>query len=347
MTDSQWLDLLKVIDGDLLDPLPAGLIIDSPWLPGWAGVSIMDYFSDDRAWLQSNLKAARQFERIMFLPGFWAEYGMCTEPSAFGSKCIWHENDFPSAGKMLFRYEDVNNLTKPNCRSDGLLPFVIKRLRRCRGAIEDSGHRIRFAVSRGPLNVASYLLGHTELLLGLKIQPEEIHKLLSLATDFIVDWLVYQAECFDTIGGVFILDDLIGFLGDNDFQQFVLPYFKKIFSCLNVPVRMLHNDAAGLITARYLSEMGVNVFNFSFKHSLDEIRRLAGQYVVLLGNIPPRDVMAQGTPEDVRNSVIAALASIDDKRRLILSCGGGMPPQASTANVQAFIDTIQNAGLHP
>jgi uroporphyrinogen decarboxylase len=110
---------------------------------------------------------------------------------------------------------------------------------------------------------------------------------------------------------------------------------------------MLHNDAAGLITARYLSEMGVNVFNFSFKHSLDEIRRLAGQYVVLLGNIPPRDVMAQGTPEDVRNSVIAALASIDDKRRLILSCGGGMPPQASTANVQAFIDTIQNAGLHP
>ncbi|MGD0382258.1 MAG: uroporphyrinogen decarboxylase family protein [Thermoguttaceae bacterium] len=347
MTDSQWLDLLKVIDGDLLDPLPAGLIIDSPWLPGWAGVSIMDYFSDDRAWLQSNLKAARQFERIMFLPGFWAEYGMCTEPSAFGAKCIWHENDFPSAGKMLFRYEDVNNLTKPNCRSDGLLPFVIKRLRRCRRAIEDSGHRIRFAVSRGPLNVASYLLGHTELLIGVKIQPGEIHKLLSLATDFIVDWLAYQAECFDTIGGVFILDDLIGFLGDKDFREFVLPYFKKIFACLNVPVRMLHNDAAGLITARYLSEMGVNVFNFSFKHGLDEIRRLAGESVVLLGNIPPRDVMAQGTGDDVRRNVRAALATIEDKRRLILSCGGGMPPQASTANVQAFIDTIQNGSLHP
>jgi uroporphyrinogen decarboxylase len=347
MTDSQWLDLLKVIDGDLLDPVPAGLVIDSPWLPGWAGISIMDYFSDDRAWLETNLKAARQFDRIMFLPGFWAEYGMCTEPSAFGAKCIWHENDFPSAGKMLFRYEDVNNLTKPNCRSDGLLPFVIKRLRRCRRAIEDSGHRIRFAVSRGPLNVASYLLGHTELLIGVKIQPEEIHKLLSLATDFIVDWLVYQAECFDTIGGVFILDDLIGFLGDKDFQEFVLPYFKKIFACLNVPARMLHNDAAGLITARYLSEMGVNVFNFSFKHGLDEIRRLAGESVVLLGNIPPRDVMAQGTPDDVRRSVTAALASIDNKRRLILSCGGGMPPQASTANVQAFIDTIQNGGLYP
>jgi uroporphyrinogen-III decarboxylase len=345
MTDPQWFDLLKIIDGDLLDPLPAGLIIDSPWLPGWAGISIMDYFTNDRAWLEANLKVLRQFPQVVFLPGFWAEFGMCTEPSAFGAKCIWHENDFPSAGKTLFRYEDVNNLTKPNCRTDGLLPFVIKRLRRCRREIEDSGHRIRFAVSRGPLNIASYLLGHTELLLGVKIQGEEIHKLLSLATEFIVDWLAYQKECFDTIEGVFILDDLIGFLRDDDFKQFVLPYFKKIFSCLNVPVRMLHNDAAGLVTARHLAEMGVNVFNFSFKHGLSEIRSLAGESVVLLGNIPPRDVLAQGTPDDVRKSVKAALTSIEDKRRLILSCGGGMPPNASTANVQAFCEAVQNAEI--
>ncbi len=346
MTDSQWLDLLKVIDGVLLDPIPAGLIIDSPWLPAWAGISIMDYFTDDRLWLEANLKAVRQFERIMFLPGFWLEYGMCTEPSAFGAKCIWYENEFPNVGKILHRYEDIHNLVKPNCTSDGLLPFVIKRLRRNRAAIERSGHRIRFAVSRGPMNISTYLLGHTELLLGVKIQPEEIHELLSLVTDFIVDWLVYQAECFDSIAGIFILDDLIGFLGEKDFQEFALPYLKKIFTCLDVPVRMLHNDAAGLITARYLAEMGVNLFNFSFKHSLSEIRRLAGESVVFLGNIPPRDVMAQGSPEDVRHSVIDALASIGDKRRLILSCGGGMPPQAPTANVQEFIDTIQNSELH-
>ena len=338
MTDPQWFDMLRVINGDLLDPVPRGLIIDSPWLPGWAGIRMLDYFADDRIWLEANLKAVRQFGRIMFLPGFWAEYGMCTEPSAFGAKCIWQENAFPSVGKMLNGYEDIHKLTKPDCRTDGLLPFVVNRLRRCRGAIEEAGHRVRFAVSRGPLNIASYLLGHTETMIGVKLQPEEIHKLLKLVTDFIIDWLVYQAECFDSIGGIFILDDLIGFLGESDFQHFALPYLKRIFSCLDVPVRMLHNDAAGLITARHLSEMGVNVFNFSFKHGLDEIRRLAGESVVLLGNIPPRDVMAQGTPEDVRRSVTAALDSIEDKRRLILSCGGGMPPYASTANVEAFVN---------
>ena len=337
MTDSQWQDLLRVIHGELLDPIPAGLIIDSPWLPGWAGIATVDYFTDDRLWLETNLKAVRQFDRIMFFPGFWSEYGMCTEPSAFGAKCIWPENDFPLPGKMLYRYEDVNNVSKPNCHTDGLLPFVINRLQKCRKAIEDAGHRIRFAISRGPLNIASFLLGHNEMFIGMKTQPEKIHKLLAMVTDFTIDWLSYQAECFDSIQGLFILDDLIGFSSETDFQQFALPHLKKIFSCLDVPVKILHNDATGLITARHLAELGVNVFNFSYKHGLNEMRRLAGNSVVLLGNIPS-DVMAQGTPEDVRHCVTAALASISDKRRLILSCGGGTPPHVSTANIEAFFN---------
>jgi len=72
-----------------------------------------------------------------------------------------------------------------------------------------------------------------------------------------------------------------------------------------------------MITARYLSEMGFNLFNFSFEHTLAEVREAAGEAVTLLGNIPPRDVLAQGTPEDVRRSVAEALESVEDKRWLV------------------------------
>jgi hypothetical protein len=44
MTDKQWDDLKDVVDGKLLKPLPVGFIIDSPWLPNWHGISILDYF---------------------------------------------------------------------------------------------------------------------------------------------------------------------------------------------------------------------------------------------------------------------------------------------------------------
>ena len=61
MTDPQWESLLRVFDGELLDPSPIGFIVDSPWLPNWAGISILDYYSSERLWMDANLKAIRRF----------------------------------------------------------------------------------------------------------------------------------------------------------------------------------------------------------------------------------------------------------------------------------------------
>jgi uroporphyrinogen decarboxylase len=49
-------------------------------------------------------------------------------------------------------------------------------------------------------------------------------------------------------------------------------------------------------------------------------------------------VLARGTPADVRRSVAEMRSSITDKRRVILSCGGGTPPGVSTANLEAFCE---------
>jgi len=337
MTNEQWEKLLAVLDGDVVDPLAVGFIIDSPWLPGWAGQTVLDYYSSDRKWLDANLKAIRTFPDVMFLPGFWSEYGMCTEPSAFGTKCRWEENALPYADKIIRSIGDIANIEKPNPRTDGLLPFVLRRLMLHQAAIEEAGHRVRFAVARGPLNVATFLMGTTEFLMALRTDPEPVAKLLTRIADFSVEWLQLQKECFPSIEGVFILDDIVGFLGDADFRQSALPYLKRVFGCLDVPVRFFHNDAQGLVCAPYLAEIGVNLFNFAFEHSLGEMRQRAGDSVTLLGNIPPRDVLAQGTPEDVAASVEAALESLNDRRRIILSCDGGMPPDVPTENIRAFL----------
>ncbi|NLE39003.1 MAG: uroporphyrinogen decarboxylase [Pirellulaceae bacterium] len=338
MNDSQWQTLLRVIDGELVSPLPVGLIIDSPWLPQWAGISILDYFHDPELWFEANLRAVKQFERILFLPGFWSEYGMCTEPSAFGARTIFWENAFPAVEKILHDYDDIDRMVKPDCQTNGLLPLVLKRLVKARPAIERIGHQVRFAVARGPLNIASYLLGHTEFLMGVRTDPDKIHKLLTIVTEFLVDWIGLQADTFDSIDGIFLLDDVIGFLGNDDFADFVTPYMKAVFESRDVSVRFLHNDAHGRATAKNLDAMGVNLFNFSFNHSMAEMREWAGDSVTLLGNIPPRDVLATGTPEEVRQSVVRSLEGLEDLRRIILSCGGGAPPAAPTENIVALCE---------
>ncbi len=341
MTDKEWEKLLAVINGEVFEPLPVGFIIDSPWLPGWAGISIIDYFCSEQMWFEANLKAIRKFPDIMFLPGFWAEFGMCTEPSAFGSKCRWPESEFPFAEKIITDIKAVQTLRKPNPKTDGMLPFVLNRLKRYQRQISQAGHAIKFAVSRGPLNIASFLMDSTEFLMAIRTNPDEIQKLLETVTDFIIDWLKLQAETLPSIDGVLVLDDIVGFLGEDDFKKVAMPYLKRIFQSLDVTVKFFHNDAAGLVCAPYLSQVGVNLFNFSYQHTLAEMKRFTQNSVTLLGNIPTRDVLAAGTAEDVHNSVREAIDSVTDKSHIILSCGGGMPPDVPTENIKAFLSAIK------
>lgn len=341
MTDAHWELLKRTIRGELSSPLPVGFIIDSPWLPNWYGVTILDYFSSDEIWLRANLKAIDTFPDVIFLPGFWSEYGMCTEPSAFGVRCTFPANEFPHAHKVPLSVDEINALPSPNPKTDGLLPFVLNRLKIARPHVEDAGHKIRFAVARGPLNIASYLMGTSEFLTVLMMHPEKAERLIKKITDFLKEWLSLQRETFPTIDGIFLLDDIIGFLGDAEFRRYALPCFSELFGT-DVSVRFLHNDAHCRVSAPFLAEMGVNLFNMGFDISLNELKELTQNRVTLLGNLPPRDVLAAGTAEYVRRSTLDLLNSLKDRSRVIPSCGGGMPPDTKTENVIAFVQAVRD-----
>jgi uroporphyrinogen-III decarboxylase len=341
MRNSSWNDLIQMIDGEKLNYQPSGFIVDSPWIPGWFGITTVDYYSSDDLWLKANMKMINTFPEAWFMPGFWSEYGMCTEPSAFGSRMVFLERSLPHAEKVLSTVEKAGSLPQPNVKTDGLLPFMISRLRNNEKAIIDANHQVRFAIARGPLNVASFLMGTTEFMLALAMDPDNSHKLLNKISNFICDWICWQKECFPSIDGVLVLDDIMGFVGEVEFSEFVIPYFKKIFNCAGTKVRFLHNDADGIITAANLREMGVNMFNFSFNHSMGEIRELAGQEVILVGNIPPRDVMASGTPDQVEEAVKKCFAEITPHERIIWSVGGGMAPDVQDVNLHTFIEAVK------
>jgi uroporphyrinogen-III decarboxylase len=341
MTDQQWGKLKRVIAGDLLDPLPAGFIIDSPWIPGWYGVKILDYLSDGGIWYEANMKAIREFPEAMFLPGFWSEFGMCTEPSAFGARCAFPVDEFPHAHTIPGGIAVVESLEMPDPRKDGLLPLVLNRLALARPKLAAAGHRIRFAVSRGPLNIASYLLGMTEFLMLLMTEPERAEGVVKKITAFVKSWLALQKELFPSIDGVLLLDDVIGFMGAREFQRFGLPYFTELFS-MDVAVKFLHNDAPCRDCAPFLPEMGVNLFNMGYDITLTELKELTGNRVTLLGNIPPRDVLARGTPEEIRKATADLVGSLTDRSKVIFSCGGGMPPGVSTENVKAFLGAVRD-----
>ena len=340
MTDKQWLDLKAVINGDVLSPLPVGFIIDSPWLPNWHGISLLDYFSSDSLWFEANMKAQETFPEVMFLPGFWSEFGMCSEPSAFGARTTFPQNEFPHAYANISSVDQIATTKVPDPEKDGLGPFIINRLKLNQQRMENAGHRIRFSISRGPLNIASYLMGTTELMMALMTNPGEVHQLLGKITDYLSGFHDYQQRQFPSIDGILILDDIIGFISEDQFVEFGLPYFKKLYD-REASIRFLHNDANCMESIRYLPEMGVNLFNMGFDTDLNQLKEMTGNSVTMLGNIPPRDVLARGSEMEVKAAALDLLEKIADPSRVIFSCGGGMPPGVPTANILAFMDAIR------
>jgi uroporphyrinogen-III decarboxylase len=335
MTDQQWAVLLQILDGQPIDPVPTGFLVDGPWFAGLQQVRLIDYLTDSREWLDANLQAVRQFPDVLWLPGFWAEFGMISNPPSFGAKCVWPQDGFPTCEPVLRGFDDIADLQVPDVHTDGLLPLIISRIQQNLPAIHAAGHKICFAAAHGPLTIGSYLLDHTPFFMGMRTEPAAIDRLIEITTQFVIDWLRWQKECFPTIDGILVLEDMMGFVGQQDFRRFALPAMTRIFASLDVSVRFLHNDAAGLITAQHLTEMNVNLFNFSFEHPIAEIRRLAGEGVTLLGNIPPRDVLGLGSARDVSRHAADILRQLPDHRRLILSGGGFTPPQFDAAKIMA------------
>jgi len=207
--------------------------------------------------------------------------------------------------------------------------------------MEKHGHQIRFTVARGPLNIASFLMGTTEFLIGLRSEPDKIHQLLEIITCYLTDWLRLQKQSFDTIDGIFILDDIVGFCGQPDFVEFASPYLSRVFNAFPASVRFFHNDADGRVCAPYLPQIGVNLFNFSFLHSLSEMKMWTKNQVVLVGNIPPRDTLALCSPQEIAAQTRLALDSVEDTSRILLSAGGGMPDGVDSQQIRAFIDAVQ------
>ena len=94
MTDRQWNQLLSVLRGETLDPLPIGFIVDCPWLPGWCGLPIAEYRL--AALYEKGVGVAKDAARARELYTKSAEAGNSRAMLARATRC----SSIPSAATM-------------------------------------------------------------------------------------------------------------------------------------------------------------------------------------------------------------------------------------------------------
>jgi uroporphyrinogen-III decarboxylase len=318
---------------------PVALIVDSPWIPGYLGLSHMSYYLDPEAWFQANFRLAREFSEVILFPSWWVEYGMATETSAYGNRIHFWPDQPPGQSPVLTRIEDASSLPAINPETDGLMAFALERYRMHKARILDAGYTIPVVAARGPLCLAAYLRGISEFMLDLADNPAAVHTLLEHTTGTVIGWLKAQAEAIgDTVEGILVLDDIVGFLPARAYREFAHPYLKRI--CDAFPsgwVKVYHNDANVRPFLGELSETGFDVLNWSHKVDVLEAMAKTGGRLCLMGNVPPLEIGVRGTPEMVRECARDILARAQDQG-LILSVGGGVSPGMPRENILALCE---------
>ena len=319
------------------DQVPVALIVDSPWLSGYVGIDTRDYFLFPEKWLEINLGLRERFPDAVWLPGFWVEYGMAAEPSAFGVKLRFHSDRPPSIEPLVTDVSFWASVKPANPQEDGLMPLVLRLYEVMDERLQAEGLGIKMVCARGPMTVASWLAGVTPLMMGLIINPNEVSRILDTMTTSIIRWLHAQLDTLRQPEGIMLLDDLVGMVSRSHYEDLIHPHLRRIFDEFDGLIRVYHNDTPCPHLLESLAEANFDVFNFSHEMDIGQVKAKMGHRVALMGNVPPVDVGVRGTPADVARWARECLNKGASGGGMILSFGGGVSPGTPPENIDALL----------
>jgi uroporphyrinogen decarboxylase len=343
MLPEQWDTFKRAVRREPLANIPMALVVDSPWIPGYLGISHLDYYLDPDVWFQANLRLAREFPDVIFIPSWWVEYGMAAEPSVLGAKVKFWPGNTPSVCPSIHRLDDLDAFAEYEVDTDAFAALTLHRIRMQMPRIRDLGHIAPLVTARGPLCTAAFVRGTTEFMIDLLENPEGAHRLIDLCTRVVIDWLKAQRTAMgDMVEGIFLLDDIVGFISEAHYLEFAHPYLTRI--CEAFPkdwVKLYHNDAEVGACLEHLPDAGFNVLNWGKQYDIREIKRRVGHRLCLMGNVNPLEIGVHGTPEEVRAATLDVLEGSGGEG-VILSVGGGVSPGMPRHAIAAMLDALRD-----
>jgi uroporphyrinogen decarboxylase len=341
MRPEHWAIFKKAARREKLDKIPMAMIVDSPWIPGYLGIPHMDFYLDPEIWFHAHLKIHQEFSDIIWVPGWWMEYGMAAEPSALGAKIKFWQDNTPSEYHTLYHIEDLEKFPPYEVENDAFMAMTLHRIRMQRQRILDAGYILPMVTSRGPMCTAGFVRGTTDLMIDLVEKPEWAHKLLDLCTNLVIDWLKAQHKAMgNSVEGIFVLDDIVGFVNEEHYKEFCHPYLKRICDAFPADwVKLYHNDAEVQACLDHLPDAGFNMLNWGKQTDIAEVKDRVGDKMCLMGNVNPLEIGVRGTPEEVREATLEVLEKGGD-RGMILSVGGGTSPGMPKQNIVAMLEAL-------
>ena len=241
--------------------------------------------------------------------------------------------------------EEIGRLTPHDPHRDGQLPALLEATRR---TLEAIGQEVPVTCGlEGPFTLASLLAGAENISRWMLRKPEAVHQLLGLAYEA----CCRLADAIIDLGSAPSLTCAMSsstVISPRHFQEFSQPYLTRLVAHIKsrgIASVGLHICGKTAPIWQGMADTGASCLSIDNMAHLDEAKAAVGDRVCLMGNIPPAEVLLQGTPYDVRATARKCIREAwDNPKGFILASGCSLPTETPFANIEAMLDAAREVG---
>lgn len=226
------------------------------------------------------------------------------------------------------------------------VPTVFEAIKLVRKELDEATPLIGF--SGAPFTLASYLIegrpskdfSATKALMFS--EPKTWHALMERLSELTISYL--REQIASGVQAVQLFDSWVGALSPQDYQEFALPYSKKIFQAVaheGVPRIHFGTGTSGLL--ELMAEAETEVVGIDWRTPIDVAWERVGHDRAVQGNLEPAVLL--GPKEVVRERAEEVLRRAGGRPGHIFNLGHGVLPDTPLDNLKLLVDVVHSFQL--
>lgn len=327
---------------------PAVIWAVAPWFLGRNGVTARDYYTNKETQFRVQSLLQKTYPDTLLLPGFYPDFGLAAEASGFGCELEWGELTAPVPKSRFQNISEIRTMKPIDVRRDGLFPEIIERYHYLMDHIDPSyaakfGYLDGTAQPLGPIELAAAMVGYNNMLYETYDHPDELHLLLRIVTDTLIEWLHEVERHVGKLKRLIVQDHFACQVSAEMCEEFVFPYLRRMFAEFPDAIRMWHNEGNVRHVLSDIPSLGMEVFHTGM--DLEETKRAIGNQVCLMGNLNTSSLMMLSSAEAVREAAQQACEIGAPGGGFILTSAGAVGDATPHENILAMLETARQFDL--
>jgi len=324
-----------VLRGEAVDFLPRVPIL-MQFAAEYIGSTYGGYAEDFEVLTEAHLCCARDFgfEQLSVISDPYRE------AAGFGAEVVFEPSGPKCVRAPLSEKRDLSLLEVPDPLATPRMRDRIRAVQRF--ARESQGELSILGWVEGPAAEAADLRGVQSFLLDLYDDPVFTGELMDRCALVGIEFARAQVEAgVDTVG---IGDAIASQVSPAMYERWIWPRQKTLIEAIREAGARVRLHICGDITHLLpgIAELPIDVLDLDHLVDLRVARELMPRRVALAGNVDPVSVVAQGTPETIRERVRECYEAAGNP--FLVNAGCEIPPSTPVENLRALCEPVEYRG---